>query len=226
MSTKSNLHNIHSFWHALNAQNHHPVYFHCQWPYKVWYDDFALPKAEAIPAHLANNVFCTTQTLSKKQQQDWQIAFSLTMMDLTLSQALITTQSKDSPNIVKLTEPHDLNAWTNACSDAFNYLIDANVIAHLSQHRDASIYAYMVDDKIAATAITFQTGDVLGVHQVGTVPAYRKQGLAEKLMHFIINQAIQDALTSISLQASSAGIHLYQKLGFKEIGQLNALTPL
>ena len=81
----------------------------------------------------------------------------------------------------------------------------------------------MIDGEIAGTAISYRTNDTLGLHQVGTVPSFRKMGVAAALIQHLVAQAQHDDIDYVSLQASQAGLHLYEKMGFQAIGKLTSL---
>jgi ribosomal protein S18 acetylase RimI-like enzyme len=64
----------------------------------------------------------------------------------------------------------------------------------------------------------------LGIHQEGTVPGFRKMGVAAALMEHLIIQAQYDGIDYVSLQASKAGLHLYEKMGFQELTRITSLV--
>ena len=50
-------------------------------------------------------------------------------------------------------------------------------------------------------------------------------GVAAALMDYIINKAKQsDVINNVCLQASPAGIHLYEKMGFQALGKLTSMV--
>lgn len=55
-------------------------------------------------------------------------------------------------------------------------------------------------------------GHIMGVY---TVPEYRRQGIAKRLMQMIIDEARNRGVTELSLDATSDGAALYEQLGFK-----------
>lgn len=58
---------------------------------------------------------------------------------------------------------------------------------------------------------TGKTGTILNVR---TLPAYRKQGIATKLLNLLIEKAKEQNLSYIDLAASEMGQPIYEKLGF------------
>lgn len=61
--------------------------------------------------------------------------------------------------------------------------------------------------------ITGKTGLLLNVY---TLPAYREQGLATRIIQNLITQAKALELSYIALDATQMGKPIYQKLGFEE----------
>ena len=61
--------------------------------------------------------------------------------------------------------------------------------------------------------INGKTGTLMNVY---TYPEYRKKGIATKLIMEIIKEAKNINVKIINLEATNAGIKLYEKIGFKE----------
>ena len=55
-------------------------------------------------------------------------------------------------------------------------------------------------------------GHIMGVY---TLPEYRRQGIAKKLMEMLIEKAKEVGATELSLDATEDGARLYGQLGFK-----------
>lgn len=60
----------------------------------------------------------------------------------------------------------------------------------------------------------FPSGKVGTVFNVYTSPAYRRQGLALRLMELVMKKAAELSLDFVELKATKAGYVLYQKAGF------------
>ena len=58
-----------------------------------------------------------------------------------------------------------------------------------------------------------KTGTLLNVY---TFPEYRRNGIATKLLKEIISEAKKLDIKTIDLEATDAGVNLYEKLGFTE----------
>ena len=57
------------------------------------------------------------------------------------------------------------------------------------------------------------------ISNVAVDPAFRRQGIAEKLVTMLIEEARARGVSEISLDATEAGRPLYRKMGFKESGE-------
>ena len=87
-------------------------------------------------------------------------------------------------------------------------------------------YSFLEDERIvsnvSANKMCFmQNGRVKNYIQIGTVmtePAYRKQGLAGKLLHYIIEK-YEDECDGFYLFANLSALDFYREAGFQEIRQ-------
>ncbi len=62
--------------------------------------------------------------------------------------------------------------------------------------------------------MVYTTGSTAGVHWVGVVPSHRRRGVARALMNRILAHVQEGGRALVTLQASAAGRHLYDSLGF------------
>ncbi len=223
-----NINNLNQFWQALNAKEENGVFTHTSWPNKQWRSDFSFPQAQSAGSKLVDTLpvdksFSTLATIGASELNGLTVKNQLIPMNLTLDAPnKINNDSVD--NIVKLNREDSAENWTIACGLAFGYTLDAEVIQQLLHDENASVIAYLLDGNIAGTAISYQTGDTLGIHQLGTVPDFRKMGVAATLMDYLLNEARQsDTVEHVSLQASQAGLHLYEKMGFQALGTLTSV---
>lgn len=86
-----------------------------------------------------------------------------------------------------------------------------------------------VNDKIvAASGISFTekppyysnpTGRIGLLSMMYTVPAYRRMGIAKRLLGLIVNEAKDYGCGSVQITASDMGAHLYQNFGFERGGK-------
>ncbi|MGA2328835.1 MAG: GNAT family N-acetyltransferase [Bryobacteraceae bacterium] len=69
-----------------------------------------------------------------------------------------------------------------------------------------------------ATAAMLIAGGVIGVYAVGTLPQHQRKGCGEAVMRHALERAqAESGLECSVLQASAAGFHLYQRMGYRTI---------
>lgn len=69
-----------------------------------------------------------------------------------------------------------------------------------------------------ATAAMLIAGGVIGVYAVGTLPQHQRKGCGEAVMRHALEQAhAESGLERSVLQASAAGFHLYQRMGYRTV---------
>lgn len=76
-------------------------------------------------------------------------------------------------------------------------------------------YGAMEEGEVVATAMTFKTGDDIGIYMVATAETHRRKGLARKITVQILKDAKANDCKNAYLQASRMGAHLYKNLGFE-----------
>jgi len=103
--------------------------------------------------------------------------------------------------------------------------------AYLEEHidkEDLVIFIAVDQEKIVSSCMTctFQTaplpscptGKMAELLNVYTRSAYRRKGLAEKLIRMLLAELKENNVEKVILEYTEAGFPLYQKLGFTEVG--------
>lgn len=216
-----NLYNLHRFWVALGGENKQSCFEQAIWPNHHWRADFKLPDIQSISSGQIVATIDSTDSIESSHPAIFNQSVGLTVMSLDLNSS---TQSYSYINsIARINKAGAISDWVNTCSRAFGYQIDQSAIEALLHQPGAQIFAYYANHTIAGTAISFQTGDVMGIHQVGVHPHFQGQGVARKLMHHILADTQAKQCRQVSLQASDAGLKLYRQLGFKVQAKLTKL---
>ncbi|MGB8385994.1 MAG: GNAT family N-acetyltransferase [Dermatophilaceae bacterium] len=84
----------------------------------------------------------------------------------------------------------------------------------------------MVRDGLAvAGAWSVIEGTDCGIYAVGTVPVWRRRGLATGLMHGILGDAYRRGARTATLQSTPMGQPLYRSLGFEPVGRYEEWVP-
>jgi GNAT superfamily N-acetyltransferase len=76
--------------------------------------------------------------------------------------------------------------------------------------------AAMVGEKIAGVACMLWNRQIAGIYGVGTVHAFRRQGVARSIMAYLYKEAQRNNITTIMLQTEDGSYNdtLYQNMGF------------
>lgn len=225
LALNKNINNLNTFWQAFGVNINHEFLINPHWPHKQWCSDFSLPKPFSNALIAADKNFYTMDDVSTIDPSAFTLKSQLVVMNLALTEhSSAAAELASSNNIIEFTDEADAHVWSRACSLAFGYQVDPAVMKKLFHDPNARIYGYLINQEIAGTVVSYQTGDTLGVHQLGTVPAFQRQGVAGKLMAHILTSAHQTQCRWVSLQASQAGLKLYQRLGFKALATLTCLS--
>ena len=79
---------------------------------------------------------------------------------------------------------------------------------------------YFNGEPVSTTAIIIGGGAV-GVYNVATLPGKQRHGFGEATMRYAIAEARREhAFEPVILQSTPAGLHLYQRMGFKTIARV------
>lgn len=116
--------------------------------------------------------------------------------------------------LIKVTSAEEASSWEALYPQSFGYVISAETITRtMTQIR---YYLICLGDEAIGTVIAFETGSTIGIHGMGIIPAYRKQGFAEEAMLILLNLMVGEGKTRVTLQASGMGKNTYKNIGFAE----------
>ncbi|MGP8248229.1 MAG: GNAT family N-acetyltransferase [Bryobacteraceae bacterium] len=83
-------------------------------------------------------------------------------------------------------------------------------------------YNGYVDGEVVSTAAIVAGGDAIGVYNVATLPEHQRRGYGEAVMRFALNEAERDlGIHRSILQSTPAGIHLYQRMGYRTVTRIS-----
>ena len=82
-----------------------------------------------------------------------------------------------------------------------------------------SAWALVVDRIAVACAWTFLHQQDCGIYAVGTLPTWRRKGLARMLLEHVLADAQRRGARTASLQSTRMGQPLYESLGFTPVGR-------
>lgn len=232
----ANIDNLTHLWRAMGS-NDTPALDGFQastrWPHRHWFEfqqplpaqpvltDLlaTLPDRAIVPVWQAadqpnDEAKRLTTTLAT---QGFALALAQTAMILPAS--AVSGDEAASADL-QITDSDDPIAWARTGSQAFGYEIDPAVIRQLAARADIRLMEARWQDRPAATALLHKTGDIIGIHQVGVTPDFQRRGIARVLMHQAMRAACRWQGRYLTLQASAAGLPLYQQLGFQRQGKI------
>jgi ribosomal protein S18 acetylase RimI-like enzyme len=92
---------------------------------------------------------------------------------------------------------------------------------HVVWSRFAAYVAYH-DETPVSTAAIVMSGDAIGVYNVATMPDQQRRGYGEAVMRYAVAAAqTEHGLERSVLQSTPAGLHLYQRMGYRTITRVS-----
>lgn len=225
---QKNLRNLHALWQRYGAvpfSGRAGWWRHIQWPNRcwkqgdsdgVWTDSISDLPRECIVPVIANTDPAGDEPLL--HVSGWQVAFE----QVAMVKSIAAYRSAGLPELEiegelqAVQAESQLQNWLAIQSAAFGYDIDAAAIHSLLSESDVRVWLYLEYDKSVAGVILLKTGDTVGVHQLAVRPEHQGQGIARRLMQRVLREAALLGGDYLVLQASAAGLPLYQSLGFEE----------
>ncbi|MBR3018420.1 MAG: GNAT family N-acetyltransferase [Clostridia bacterium] len=137
-------------------------------------------------------------------------------------------KAEDIADLVKLRIDYLLEDYGDIPSDQLSVISD-RLPAYFQCHLNRDLIAFVCRDGDIFVACCFlyvsekppnpafphgKIGTVLNVY---TKPAYRRRGIAGKLMKALLSEAEEMGLDFVELKATDAGYPLYRSLGFKDV---------
>lgn len=118
-------------------------------------------------------------------------------------------------NLQQVTHMEDALLWSSLFKQAFNYNISPVLV--LLSSNDIHYFIARHNNRPIGTCILFSCeSDVVGFHAMGIIPEMRRNGFAEEIIKYLLNQALDQGFRYATLQSSKMGKGLYLKYGFAE----------
>lgn len=227
---QKNIENLTSLWKlvgdSFGQHIQHKAFSYCQiagseWPNRIWLNEEVneeivktitrIIKSTPTPLFVSywsdfeNNLHPVFEQLgfSKKSEQ-----FG---MSLNLDQAF---EQLNRLNLERVTGLEQASRWAALYPLSFGYSISSEIVD--KTQRDVQYYLIYSNKEVIGTVIVHETEDLIGIHGLGIIPAFRKQGFAEEVMTIVLNKAIAGNKKFATLQSSPMGKNIYKKMGFTE----------
>lgn len=175
---------------------------------------------EALCAALADN--------GLQNQRNW------AAMSFDLSRTGPFNQSVPGLTVMRVPNERTLLRWIAVVTESFG--IPAPVATHFRDY-----YLKMADPRSlpwdyflgiyrgrpVACGKLFRGADSAGIYLIGTLPEFRRMGIADSMMRKLLSTAREEGYETAVLQASDMGLPLYRRLGFEEVMTIRifAWTP-
>jgi hypothetical protein len=227
---EKNIKNLISLWEivgnsfqTVSSKNsiHHCYVPNSEWPNRIWFDQEVIPQmiktAKEITQNSPINLTLShwSDFANEHQAAFEQIGFVKKSeqigMSMPLQEKLVVT---NRIRLEKITNEKQAASWTKLYPQSFGYEISAEILT--KTYDTISYYSIHFEEQPIGTVFTHTTGNTIGIHGLGIIPMYRKQGLAEEAMLHLLNQAIDQGIAFATLQSSRMGKNVYLKIGFSE----------
>jgi ribosomal protein S18 acetylase RimI-like enzyme len=96
------------------------------------------------------------------------------------------------------------------------------LIAAIQGAPGLATHGIRIDGAWACVLVTLRVEDDVAVHYVATESAFRRRGLASRLIRAALSDARAVGAVTATLQASPDGLGVYERLGFRRVGVLRA----
>lgn len=225
-----NMQNLLSIWKEVTEQHYTYIekdFYHyayaegSNWPNRLW---FTPSFTSSNISDIKKNVFThfpdliiphwnisNPEEYKILEQEGFELLFTQIAMALKLNEFI---HKKNEISLTRLENTPQATQWSELFKKSFGYSIPPQILEK-SCH---SISYYLVNYKNeeVGTVLLHPTDKILGVHALGITKEWRRKGIAEQVMEYVINDAIKKGFEHMTLQASDMGKGLYEKLGFEE----------
>lgn len=227
---QKNIDNLISLWKTVGSSYQryttNKSFSYCQipnseWPNRIWFnkevDEDTLEKVAGIikSSPIPLSVSSWSNFDNKLHSVFGQFGFSEKSQQIGMSLKL--THKFEQPNRLELkrvTEPNHAKIWAELYPQSFGYGITEEIVNRTKDK--IQFYLIYKEQQAIGTAITHDTGGVIGIHGMGIVPLFRKQGFAREAMTYLLNKAITENKKLATLQSSAMGKSIYKNMGFTE----------
>ncbi|WP_417611901.1 GNAT family N-acetyltransferase [Owenweeksia hongkongensis] len=221
-----NIENLSSLW-ELAGNQYQALQLHdtfksvvipdSQWPNRIWSNSMHIPlNITGVSDFMVSRSTPTTLSVFNRDQS----AETPSLKDLKKTSEQIGMHLKlenSFPNselsLERVNEQIGSGLWSHLFEKSFGYSIPSQVVMRLIKHAD--FFILISGTKPIGTALLYHSNsEVMGIHSLGIIPEFRRQGFAEQAMYKLLNIAYLQNFEYAVLQASAAGLGIYKKLGF------------
>ena len=118
-----------------------------------------------------------------------------------------------------------LPLWCVTNSVSFPKPREDDTFAELLGSKNLLTYGYMHGEDITSTGMLLIDPDLSGIHEIATLPEYRRQGQIRTILCLMLQELQTRGIRSVSLQASPTGRLVYETLGFEAVSTIPTWVP-
>lgn len=182
---------------------------------KTFYAEHKLPWALIVPEYLFDKSLGNLLQSNNFNLNNEGVAMVLALEDIQPSTLNTKLQIKSMEN--------DLKTWSIPLLHGFES-VPAITDVYTNQHEIASKkspnihhFSGFIDDTVVCSLTLTILEQQARLDDIATMPNYQKQGFATLLIHAVLENAIELNIRNCYLEASSSGLNVYQRIGFKTI---------
>jgi len=130
--------------------------------------------------------------------------------------------------VTRVSTPNPLASFRSILSQVFNLsMAEVNLVMGEKTLQVPHVRHYIgwLDNVPVGTATLVLASRVAGIWNVGTLPEYRKKGIATAIMRHILMEARSLGYQSSMLLASDEGLPLYARLGYETLSTVRIFVP-
>jgi len=137
---------------------------------------------------------------------------------MLLAPLVATTPATPDLEVRRVEDALALQTFNDICAEAFG--LDRPILAVLDDPRMLGVPGFgfhlgLVDGRAVGTAMTCCIDGVVLVCNVATLPSHRRRGIGEAMTWSAVNHGIEAGCDLAFLQATSDGLPLYERMGFR-----------
>jgi len=195
-----------------------------EWPNRVWQTEEngkigTENVKEVLRQSSTNPTFTKWNVLQYDEHQEAEnLGLSLKSIQIGMSLNLRNYNIQPSNHSLFLDQVNNAEKavlWSDVFRQCFGYSISPKIIEAIKD--DVAFYLINDNQNTVGSVATFIKDNQIGIHSLGVLDRYRKQGIAETVMHILLQEAKNNGLVNAHLQSSMLGLGIYKKIGFEEI---------
>ncbi len=194
---------------------------------RLWFDWDSAPEPQYIDAlinkAIENEALCTIPTWGQKsnalaktlRSKKFEIAFEQKAMVLSVKD--IKTRLSSTTQIRPVKTAQEMKAWAEVASQVFGEFgesIPVSLVQRMQDNAHVHLVIAWFNEEAAGTGLMVEDASIAGIHYIGILPSYRRQGLARQIMNHLMYLIQIRHCEYATLQASKTAEGLYRKLGF------------